>query len=250
MGGNRRNTRRRRAIVAAVTAGIAAAAAPGAYASDAGEAAAIFNQRCTACHTFGQGVKVGPDLKGVTERRERPWLLRFIRGSSTVIASGDATANALFSQFKQQRMPDWVDLSEDQVNAILDWFAADGPEHQVPPDERPARFATAEDVRAGRAIFTGAAPISSGGPACSGCHSVRDANAGWGGTLGPELTTTYARYRDRALTAFLHRPCFPREPNASAARYLTPEEIFALKAYLRDVGASNGAGTGQTGGTP
>ena len=31
-----------------------------------------FTTRCTACHTFGKGVKVGPDLKGVTERRQRP----------------------------------------------------------------------------------------------------------------------------------------------------------------------------------
>jgi mono/diheme cytochrome c family protein len=132
------------------------------------------------------------------------------------------------------------------VNAIMDWFAADGPEHQVPPDERPARFATADDVRAGRALFTGATRISSGGPGCGGCHSVRDPNAGWGGNLGPELTHVFARYRDRALTAFLHSPCFPREPNTSAARYLTPEEIFSLKAYLRDVSTSNG----ESGGTP
>jgi mono/diheme cytochrome c family protein len=233
-------------IAAAAALGLAAATIPGAQASDANEAAAIFNQRCTACHTFGQGVKVGPDLKGVTERRERAWILKFVRGSSAVIASGDPTATALFEQFKQQRMPDWVDLSEDQVNAIMDWFAADGPEHQVSPDERLARLATADDVRAGRALFTGASKISSGGPACGACHSVHDANAGWGGTLGPELTRAFVRFRDRALTSFLQRPCFPREPNASAARYLTPEEIFSLKAYLRDVSMSNG----ENGGTP
>jgi cytochrome c2 len=27
------------------------------------DAKKIFNQRCTACHTYGKGVKVGPDLK-------------------------------------------------------------------------------------------------------------------------------------------------------------------------------------------
>jgi len=36
--------------------------------SDAGgprfsaQAAATFNSRCTACHTYGKGIKVGPDL--------------------------------------------------------------------------------------------------------------------------------------------------------------------------------------------
>src|SRR3989441_12591818 len=51
------------------------------------EAATIFNRRCTACHTYGKGVKVGPDLKGVTERRKRDWLLKFIYASSSVIKS-------------------------------------------------------------------------------------------------------------------------------------------------------------------
>ncbi len=26
------------------------------------QAAATFNSRCTACHTYGKGIKVGPDL--------------------------------------------------------------------------------------------------------------------------------------------------------------------------------------------
>src|SRR5205823_2366847 len=87
------------------------------------EAAATFNKRCTACHTFGKGVKVGPDLKDVTKRRDRAWLHKFIRGSSSVIGSGDPIATKLFAEFRQQRMPDWVDLSEKQVDDILDYLA-------------------------------------------------------------------------------------------------------------------------------
>jgi protein SCO1/2 len=52
-----------------------------ARAAHAIDAKKVFNQRCTACHTFGKGVKVGPDLKGVTARRQRPWLLKFVRSS-------------------------------------------------------------------------------------------------------------------------------------------------------------------------
>src|SRR5438309_6242617 len=87
------------------------------------EAATIFSRRCTACHTYGKGIKVGPDLKGVTERRKHDWLLKFIHSSFTVIKSGDPIATSLFSQFKQQRMPDWTDLSEKQINDILAYFA-------------------------------------------------------------------------------------------------------------------------------
>src|ERR1051325_1058584 len=118
----------RLALVVAIVARIVLCA-EGASA-DTAEAKKIFTTRCMACHTFGKGVKVGPDLKGVNDRRKRDWLIKFVRGSSAVIASGDPTATALFEQFKQQRMPDWVDLSEDQVNSILDWLAANGPPHQ------------------------------------------------------------------------------------------------------------------------
>jgi mono/diheme cytochrome c family protein len=207
--------------------------------ADATEAAAIFNQRCTACHTFGKGVKVGPDLKGVTQRRERQWIRNFVRGSSTVIASGDPTATALFAQFQQQKMPDWTDLSEAQVDAIMDWFAADGPEHQQPLEERPAQVASSAEVDAGHALFAGTTRLASGGVACRSCHEVKDSSAGRGGSLGPDLTNVYVRYQDRALTSYLRHPCFPRAPDSAASVYLTPEEMFALKAYLRHVAKSN-----------
>jgi cytochrome c2 len=211
------------------------AVATAARAAPSDEAAATFNQRCTACHTFGHGVKVGPDLKGVTERRTRPWLLRFVRGSSVVIAGDDPIATRLFAEFKEIRMPDWSDLSEAQVNGILDWFAADGPEHQTPPDERNASLAAPSDVDEGRRIFDGDAPLESGGLPCTSCHATRDAASARGGTLGPDLTNVYARYQDRALTAFFRRPCLSRVPDSGAGRYLSADETFALKAYLRTV---------------
>jgi mono/diheme cytochrome c family protein len=213
------------------TLGVLVFAAPAAHASDPKK---VFNSRCTACHTFGHGVKVGPDLKGVTARRQRPWLLTFIRSSQRVIKSGDPVAIDLYARFKQQRMPDWSDLSPQAVNEILDWFAADGPE-QKQADERDAELATATDVARARALFDGERPLASGGLACAACHSVREANGRHGGTLGPDLTDAYLKYRDRALTMFLKRPCTPREPELSAARYLTPDEAFAFKGYLRQL---------------
>jgi len=202
-----------------------------AWGAETAESKKIFNQRCTACHTFGHGVKVGPDLKGVTARRQRPWLLKFIRSSQTVIGNGDPVATTLFEQFKRQRMPDWTDLSEKQVNEILDWFSADGPE-QKEPDEREATTATKIDVARGRALFAGTTRLTHGGISCVSCHAVnRDPEVN-GGTLGPDLTLTFSRYQDRALTVFLKRPCFKRVPEANSVAYLTPEESFAIKAYL------------------
>src|SRR5262245_42234325 len=177
---------------------VAAALTLPARPASATDAKKIFNQRCTACHTFGKGVKVGPDLKGVTVRRQRPWLLKFVRSSQRVIASGDPVANELYRTYKRQRMPDWTDLSPQDVNAIMDWLAADGPE-QKPADERDAELASAADVARGRALFDGRTPLAAGGLACAACHTVRDRDRRAGGTLGPDLTETYLKYRDRTL---------------------------------------------------
>ena len=194
------------------------------------EAAATFNKRCTACHTFGKGIKVGPDLKGVTERRKRDWLIKFIHASSTVIKSGDTTAVSLFTEFKQQRMPDWTDLSEKQIGDILDFIAIGGPDIK-PLDERNAEVALPSDLELGRQLFSGERRLKYGFQPCSSCHSVQGTR--WGGSLGPDLTQTYFKFQDRALTEFLRHPCFQWEGAGPGTHYLTPKEVFALKALLR-----------------
>jgi mono/diheme cytochrome c family protein len=212
---------------------VALTASPGAVRADDNlTPKRVFSQRCSACHTFGKGIKVGPDLKGVNDRHPRDWLLRFIRSSEAVIASGDAIAAALYEKFNRVRMPDWSDLSEMQVGAILDWFAADGPEQRE--DEDPsADLATADDIEAGRRLFHGAVRFAAGGVPCAGCHAIREAGATRGGSFAADLSHTYLEYQDRALALFMKKPCFPRYPESTLALYLSPAESFALRAYLR-----------------
>lgn len=204
------------------------------------DAAAIFNTRCTACHTYGRGIKVGPDLKGVNERRKREWLRQFIHASSAVIKSGDATARSLFAEFKQQRMPDWIDLSDQQINDILDFIAIGGPDIK-PLDERNAQTATAADAETGRRLFYGQVPTKYGAQACVTCHSVGAAGLK-GGSLGPDLTTVYLRYQDLALTQFLRHPCFRWDTHAPEGHYLSAKEAFALKAFLRATAIAQSGG--------
>jgi len=203
----------------------------GAGAKFSPQAAGTFNGRCTACHTYGKGIKVGPDLKGVNDRRKHDWLLKFIHGSSVVIKSGDPTATALFAQFKQQRMPDWVDLSDKQISDILDYIAIGGPDIK-PADERNAATATFAETVNGRKLFYGETPTKYGAQACVGCHSVRGAGLR-GGSLGPDLTSVYLRYQDLALTQFLRHTCFTWQTQTPPGHYLTAKESFALKAFLR-----------------
>jgi mono/diheme cytochrome c family protein len=184
-----------------------------------------------ACHTYGHGVKVGPDLKRVTDRRKREWLLAFVRSSSTVIRSGDPTATKLFRQFKSERMPDWTDLSSELIASIIDYLKADGPD-QKPPDERNAATATLAEIDTGRALFHGQLELARASQACAVCHSIHESKAASGGSLGPDLTGVYLKYQDRAMTEFLRHPCIPQVPASVSNMYLTPQESFAVKAYL------------------
>jgi hypothetical protein len=42
------------------------------------EGQALFGTKCYSCHNIGSGDKTGPDLKGVTTRRTKPWLQEFV----------------------------------------------------------------------------------------------------------------------------------------------------------------------------
>lgn len=73
---------------------------------------------CSACHSIGEGVVVGPDLEGVNERRDKEWLKSFIRSSQNMIKNGDSAAVALFEEYNEAIMPD-NDLSDEQTDKIL-----------------------------------------------------------------------------------------------------------------------------------
>ncbi len=78
----------------------------------------LFATRCAACHTIGHGIKIGPDLLGVTTARDRGWLLHFIQKPDELLAEKDALATSLFKQYKQIQMPN-VRLGPDDTESIV-----------------------------------------------------------------------------------------------------------------------------------
>lgn len=85
----------------------------------------IFEQKCVACHTIGEGKRIGPDLKGVTERRDLSWLKGFIQSPSSYFA-GDAIAANLLKEYGIP-MPD-LGLKEAEVEAILAYLKSSEPQ--------------------------------------------------------------------------------------------------------------------------
>jgi protein SCO1/2 len=75
------------------------------YALDLQPGQSLFKKLCVPCHTIGVGDRVGPDLRGATERREHAWLTRFIRTPEKVLAEKDPVALTLAAKFPGVRMP-------------------------------------------------------------------------------------------------------------------------------------------------
>ena len=78
----------------------------------------IFQNKCAACHTIGKGKLVGPDLAGVTSRREESWLKRQIKEPDRLIAEKDPIAMQLLKEANNVPMPK-PELSDAEVAAVI-----------------------------------------------------------------------------------------------------------------------------------
>ncbi len=82
-------------------------------------------QQCKACHTIGGGKLVGPDLKGISERRNEAWLIKFIQNSQDMVQSGDELAVKVFNENNKIPMP-VNKLTDEQVIGVLAFIANGG----------------------------------------------------------------------------------------------------------------------------
>ena len=80
-----------------------------------------FANHCAACHSIGRGDKLGPDLLGVSARREREWLTRFITMPDRVRADGDPIALSLRAKYREVVMPR-LDLNAADASLLIDYI--------------------------------------------------------------------------------------------------------------------------------
>jgi protein SCO1/2 len=83
----------------------------------------LFNSRCTACHTLGQGARIGPDLLGVTRRRDRGWVARYIQRPDKLLAAGDPIARELDAQYRPVKMPN-LRIGDEDVASLVEYLDA------------------------------------------------------------------------------------------------------------------------------
>lgn len=112
----------------------------------------LFVGRCQSCHAVTEQVVIGPGLKGVLERRELPWLLKWIRNSQALIQSGDPIAVQVYNEYNQTQMTSFLDLSDDDIKAILAYVKSAENQQQQAAAEVTAQTGGSEAAQASSGI--------------------------------------------------------------------------------------------------
>jgi mono/diheme cytochrome c family protein len=227
------------AWAAAAIVALGIALANSAASQDAGSGKATYSTICVACHTVGEGKRVGPDLAGVHARHTEAWMIAFIRSSQTMIKSGDPEAVALAEAYPGLVMPD-NPLTDDQIRSVLAYLrelesgAAAAGAASSQAAAKPAREVTTEDIRKGRDLFQGVVRLAERGPACNSCHHVKNDAVIGGGVLALELTSVFSKMGEGGVRAILGTPPFAVMEQAYRGKPVTNDEVYALVAFLQD----------------
>lgn len=82
-----------------------------------------FNSKgCGACHSIGKGKISGPDLLGVTERRDEEWLKKWLKSPDTMVFT-DPIAKEMLQEYMVP-MPN-VGLTDEQVVYLIEYLKSE-----------------------------------------------------------------------------------------------------------------------------
>ncbi|GIL15791.1 MAG: hypothetical protein BroJett039_09640 [Chloroflexota bacterium] len=204
----------------------------------ADEGATLFKEKCVGCHTIGSGKLVGPDLKGVTQRQEKAWLLSWIQAPDKMLAAGDPIATQLLKEYNNLPMPN-LGLNETQVASLVAYLEGIDAGTIAAPVLPTAAAVPEGNSVVGKELFTGVSRFQNGGPPCMGCHSIGGLGALGGGALGPDLTPAYDKYGGAAgLIGFLGAPPTATMSAVWGRQPLTLAEQADLMAFLQSATAT------------
>ncbi|WP_185877927.1 c-type cytochrome [Blattabacterium cuenoti] len=80
----------------------------------------LFKKNCTSCHSMDLNKKmIGPALSGITEKRNREWLHKWIKDNKSLRKSGDKEAIKIYEDYKNIEMNSFLHLSNKQIDDIL-----------------------------------------------------------------------------------------------------------------------------------
>ena len=135
--------------VPADTSKTAAPAAAGAVAptGDATAGEALWTANCVSCHALNKRV-LGPALAGVNQKyNDEAYLIKWIKNSPAMIASGDKRAVAIYEEYNKAAMSVFPQLSDGDVKNILAYIQVEGDKKAAAPVATDAAAATSSEGR-------------------------------------------------------------------------------------------------------
>ena len=87
---------------------------------DAVQGKLAFESKCLACHSVGQGKKLGPDIAGVTRNRSDAWLTNWLKSPEKMLET-DADAKAMLKEYNNVPMPN-QNLSDTEIRQYIKYF--------------------------------------------------------------------------------------------------------------------------------
>lgn len=81
----------------------------------------MFNGNCKACHSIGGGDIVGPDLAGISDRRDVDWIKRFVLNSQEMVNAGDEQAVEVFNKYNKIAMPPHK-FSDEELDQLIGYI--------------------------------------------------------------------------------------------------------------------------------
>lgn len=105
----------------------------------------MFRTRCSTCHTVtGNELAgaLGPDLLGVTRKREKQWLYDWLKAPDQMLKKKDPTAMTLYKQYNKLAMPN-MRLNKDEATDLLAYIDSEtkrlgGKSTQIKPEKTAA----------------------------------------------------------------------------------------------------------------
>ncbi|MGH7472105.1 MAG: cytochrome c [Longimicrobiales bacterium] len=79
---------------------------------------------CAACHTIGKGRTIGPDLKGVLERRELAWVQKWLANTTDMLKT-DSIAKVMLKEANGIPMPQ-LPLTPAEIDALVHYVVQEG----------------------------------------------------------------------------------------------------------------------------
>ncbi|KAA3595922.1 MAG: cytochrome c [Calditrichaeota bacterium] len=196
-----------------------------------------YKQNCVSCHTIGGGRLTGPDLKDLSKRQDREWLVNWLMDPEGILKSGDPYAVKMQKESRGAVMTRSPGMTKSLAIALLDLIDEESKleKSQFAGSQISDRPLLQEDIDEGLALFMGSTKLKNGGPSCVSCHVVNSLDGLSGGRLGLNLTRAYARLEGRkGLSAWLISPP-SKMMNPIYKKYpIDEEEILPLVAFLKN----------------